>query len=92
MAYPDDVVTLYRLGKVRIAALIFAFSCTIVEILFDLPWLGWPRAAAWLAVAVIAGIEARTLKRMGRDSDGAWLRAGLGVVVAIYFAVSAARG
>ena len=92
MAYPDDVVKLFRLNKIRVGALILAFTCTIVELLFDLAWLSWPRAFAWLIVGSAACAEARTLKRMGRDTDGAWLRAALGFTVAIYFVVVATRG
>lgn len=89
MAYPEDVVTLYRLHKVRLVAMICAFSCLIVEIAFSLSWLVWPRVCAWLFTGVVACLEARTLKRMGRDADGAWLRAALALAVAIYGAVSA---
>ncbi|HSO36203.1 MAG TPA: hypothetical protein VLT33_26935 [Labilithrix sp.] len=91
MSYAEDLATLVRLEKLRLIALIFAMTCSLGSIAFDIDWLLWPRAFGWAAAAVIAGLEARAEKRLGRDPDGSWLRAGLFAVAAALFFVFAAR-
>jgi hypothetical protein len=90
MSYAEDAAALVRLEKLRLIALIFAMSCSLVSIAFDIDWLLWPRAFGWAAAAVVAGYEARAEKRLGRDPDGSWLRAGFfGVAAAMFFVIAA---
>jgi len=91
MSYTEDLQKLVRLEKLRILSLIVAFALLGVSVAFDVDWLIWPRALAWSVGGVVAGMEARCEKRLGRDPDGSYLRAGLFMVVAIVMVITAVR-
>ncbi len=93
MSYAEDLRTLAKLEKLRMAALIAAFTCTLVTLVVEhMGWLAWPRAFAWALGGVFAALEARCEKRLGRDPDGSWLRAVLLLVVAATNVAWALRG
>ncbi|MGE0791603.1 MAG: hypothetical protein AB7S26_38360 [Sandaracinaceae bacterium] len=82
MAYDEDVRTLAKLEKVRMMAMILAIGMLFVSIAFDLDVLDYPRAAAWATAGIVSILEARVLKRMGRDPDISYLWAVLYFLVA----------
>lgn len=92
MSYTEDLQKLARLEKLRILSLIVAFALLGISIAFDVEWMIWPRALAWSAGGIVAAMEARCEKRLGRDPDGSYLRAGLFIVVALVMVVTAVRG
>jgi hypothetical protein len=92
MSYTEDLRTYARLEKLRMAAMVVAFTCSLLTVAFDhLEWLIWPRALAWGLGGIFAALEARCEKRLGRDPDGSWLRAILFLVIGATFVVVALR-
>ena len=92
MSYNDDLAAALRYEKLRIAALIVAFSCTLATMLLEgFEWLAWPRAIAWAVAAVFSLFEARAMKRLGRDNDYAILRAILFLIVAATYVALALK-
>jgi len=84
MAYPEDVATLAKLEKFRLIALICAVSLLILSWFFDHDRVfDIGRAIAWGAAGVITVLEARLVKKLGRDADFTWLRAAFFFVIAI---------
>ena len=92
MSYTEDLQKLVRLEKLRLVAMIVAFTCSFASIALDQDWLIWPRAFAWAAGGVVAAMEARCEKRLGRDADGSYLRAALFFIISAICFVSAVRG
>jgi hypothetical protein len=84
MSYAEDVRTAARYEKLRVLLIVVAVTLFGVAVVFDLPWLHWPRAAAWILAGVAAIVEARAYKRLGRDPDATYLRAALCIVVGVF--------
>lgn len=92
MSYSEDLAAALRYEKLRIAALIVAFSCSLASAVLDgFEWLVWPRAIAWAVAGIFSIMEARAMKRLGRDNDYAILRAILLWVVAATYVVLALK-
>lgn len=92
MSYNDDLAAALRYEKLRIAALIVAFSCTLATMLLEgFEWLAWPRAFAWGVAGIFSLFESRAMKRLGRDNDYAILRAILFFVIAATYVVFALK-
>ena len=84
MAYPEDVAQLERLNKYRMIALICALGLLILSWFFEHTTIfNVGRAIAWGAAGVFSVLEARLLKKLGRDADFTWLRAVFFFFVAI---------
>jgi hypothetical protein len=92
MSYNEDLAAALRYEKLRIAALIVAFSCTFAAMLLEgFEWLAWPRAIAWGVAGIFSLCESRAMKRLGRDNDYAILRAILFFIVAATYVVLALK-
>lgn len=83
MASERDVERLERLERYRLIAIVVAAVFLVVSIVFDVDWLDWPRAIAWGTASVTCVLEARVLKRLGRSTDSAYLRAVVFALAAI---------
>ena len=82
MSYNEDLAAVSRYGKLRLASLVVAFSCTFAAMLLDgAHWLTWLHAFGWLGAGTFSLFESRAIKRLGRDNDYAILRAILFFVV-----------
>lgn len=91
-AYTDDLRALSRYEKVRLGALAFALGASVLSAVLDVPWLAWPRAMAWVVATAAAFLEARLVRRLGRDADAAFLRAAVFALGTAYVVWLASKG
>jgi len=83
MAYDEDLRALARLEKLRLAARILALVLLVAAIALEVAWLYYAEAAAWATSGVVSLLEARVLRRLGRDPDMAYLWAVAAFVCAV---------
>lgn len=68
-------VQIARWEKVYWGLAVVAIAILVLEILFDLSWTRWPRAALWSGAGLVGLHLARVLRRAGHDAAAQVLRA-----------------
>lgn len=91
MSYGEDILRLDRLDRLRKAVILVAILLRVLHAAVDGAWILWVITLCWLAGTAALVEIARITKRLGRDTDRAWLYAAVAGVMTAWNLVDAVR-